>query len=278
MWKETSRPLQRRGVSTNRCADYARPSGLLVGLSCGLALGCASESDSARPVGSAPQATEEHAGAAISNTTTGIPTDVVRLFSSMDAIGRGSQEAYDAELTAFLGSAQPLATLKRVYAQLPVGALAARWKAVHAAGQVRTAESVEFLEQVAASPAEVDSAATGHEAGDRSFRMRYTASVGVVHHYVNGVEGANTAVERLLKNADPQIAQMIGVELFSFNKLSDAWRQILSARGIFTKFRRLGEAELNALGSVDPAKSPRAGGDTRTRPRSVTVPALKDGE
>jgi hypothetical protein len=196
----------------------------------------------------------------------------------MDAIGPGSQDAYEHELKEFQSSTAPVAALAAVYAQLPASALAARWKTVHAAGQIHTPESVGFLEQVALSPAQIEPALQGDQAGDQSFRMRYTASVGVVQHYAKGVAGAEAATERMLKGADPQIAQMVGLELFSAGKLTDAWRKILSDRGISTKFRRLGDSELNALRTVDPSRDGHVGADTRTKPRALSVPALSSGE
>ena len=250
-----------------------------IGVICSIAMiGCATEAevetsrDTDLPSAQVPERAPE------SSADSAIPTNVVRLFSRMDSIGPGSQDAYEKELKEFQSSAAPVAALAGVYAKLPAAALAARWKTVHAAGQISTPESVGFLEQVALSPTQLDPSRHGDDAGDQGFRMRYTASVGVVQHYVKGVSGAEAATERMLKGADPQIAQMVGVELFSAGKLTDAWRKILSDRGISTKFRRMADSELNALRTVDPSRDGHQGGDTRTRPRSLSVPALPVGE
>lgn len=255
--------------------------GWALGALCSIAvIGCAADAASSRDTDQSSPPASEQAPEKAPESSAGspIPANVVRLFSRMDAIGPGSQEAYEKELSEFRASAAPLATLAAVYAQLPASALAARWKTVHAAGQISTPESVGFLERVALGSAQIDPALRGDEAGDQTFRMRYTASVGVVQHYVKGVVGADAATERMLKGADPQIAQMVGLELFSAGKLTDAWRKILSDRGISTKFRRMGDAELDALRAVDPAKDGHVGADTRTRPRLLSVPALPAGE
>jgi hypothetical protein len=105
--------------------------------------------------------------------------------------------------------------------------------------------------------------------------MRYTAAVGLVRHHVNRVDGAGAAVERMLKDADTEIARLVAVELFSEGNLTDSWRQHLSGRGIATNFRKLDEVELNALRTVEPSRDGHQGADARKRSRSVSVPALQ---
>src|SRR5689334_1893542 len=81
-----------------------------------------------------PQAVESKAERSNGETAKTLPDSVARLFSRMDALGPGSQEAYDAELKTFLSSPNPAATLRSVYRQLPASALGARWKTIHAVG------------------------------------------------------------------------------------------------------------------------------------------------
>lgn len=205
----------------------------------------------------------------------GVPADIGRLFSLMDSVGKGSQSRYVEALAELRTSPTTVGRLAALYSGLPRMALGARWKTVHTAGQIAAPGSVEFLERVASGPPEVVTSVAGHgnAVGDVSFRMRYTAAVGVVQHFAAGVDGAEASVERLLKEADPAIAQLVGVELFSLDRLSDSWRVLLDERGIANEFRRLTDSELAALRRVDPSNEGHTGADTRTRPRWTTVPA-----
>jgi hypothetical protein len=224
-----------------------------------------------------PQAIDSKPEVGTTASARTLPDNVARLFSRMDAVGPGSQDAYDTELKAFLRSPSPLATLKSVYRQLPATALGARWKTIHAASQVRSPEAVSFLSEVALSPAEAGASEPGHDAGDRSFRLRYTASVGIVKNLLGKVDGAEGATERLLHDADREVAQLVGVELFSEGRLSDHWKGVLKARGISSEFKRLEGAELEATRSVGPGR-PHQGADVRRRPRSTSVPAIRETE
>jgi len=226
------------------------------------------------PQNGAPTASKSAPAQANSTPDAKVPAAIAKLFSRMDSVGKGSPAAYDEALTEFRNSASPIGTLAKFYAELPKTALGARWKTVYAAGQISTSESVEFLDGVAAGAPEKDSSLEG----DIGFRMRYTAAVGVVTHFAAGIPGAEASVEHLLKDADPSIAQLVGVELFSMGRLTDAWRAILEKRGISNKFRQMTDAELAAVRTVDPSKDGHAGPDTRTRPRFTSVPAFQEAE
>jgi hypothetical protein len=256
--------------------------GAVAGAICSFAvIGCASEEGSTvEPQNGAPSVESKVTApdTASASVASGVPANISKLFSRMDSVGVGSQQKFDEALAEFRGSQDPIGQLAKFYAQLPSSAQGARWKAVYAAAQIPSGESVEFLGRIAGEKPEVDPAVTGDEGGDIGFRMRYTASVGVVQHHAAGIQGAQTAVERLLKDADASIAQLVGVELFSKGLLTDSLREILSKRGISNKFRKLSDAELNKIRAVDPSKDGHVGADTRTRPRWTSVPALSAEE
>ncbi len=248
--------------------------GALVGVACFAAIiGCGTDGEKSATVealNGGPVANAPHQG---TEASPGIPVKVAQLLSRMDGIGEGSQARYDEALNEFRASPDPIGTLANVYDQLPANALGARWKVVHAATQIDSAQSIEFLERIAGGPKTVPTADGG---GDTSFRMRYTASVGVVQQYAAGRSEAKTAIERLLNDADASIAQLMGVELFSMGKLSDAWRAILTKRGISNNFRQFTDAELSALRTINPAElRHRDGGGT---PNVTNVPALPENE
>jgi hypothetical protein len=261
-------------------------STLLASVCSAIAIACGSQSESAsrdvaaqNSANSAPRAPSESGepeSRSQSNAGT-VPESVARLFSRMDAVGPGSQKMYDAELKEFLSSANPAATLISAYRQLPESALGARWKAVQVAGEVRSPEAVAFLGEVALAPAESADSGSGHDTGDLSFRLRYTASMGIVQNLVHAVTSAEGATERVLRQGDRQIAQLLALELFSEGRLSDGWRGILDARGISTKFERVDGAKLDELRNLGPQAS-HQGADTRTRPRMTRVPAIQENE
>jgi hypothetical protein len=196
-----------------------------------------------------------------------------RLFERMDAVGPGSEEAYTADLNEFLSVDRPVEALRMSYEAMPKEALGNRWRAVYVAGQIKNQDSLSFLEQVALSAPEFKAK---DSVEDQTFRMRYTAAVGLVASLKAGVKGADASVDKLLMSADPQIAQMAGVELFSVDLLTESRRQLLRNRGVAADFRRLTEAEHLELFTEDPARSPHEGPSTRTRPLSTSVPELKE--
>jgi hypothetical protein len=251
--------------------------GALAAVSCAIA-GCTGEVDSG-PAGTAPiadGATLNAEPVARAATPKNARESLERLFERMDAFGPDSNRAYEAELQSFLKADQPVAALRQMYGELPATALAARWKTVYVAGQVGTPEALPFLEEIALSPPEIDPSATGEAAGDKGFRLRYTAAVGAVHAHKNGVAGSAATVERLLKTTDAQVAQLMGVELYSAGKLTAALRGLLEARGISAKFRRMSDAEYKKVLSVDPETTRPRNDGSRTRPLSESVPSLED--
>jgi hypothetical protein len=206
--------------------------------------------------GRRPSAQATTAGAASRAT---VPPRLDRLFQEMEAVGPDRPGKYDQELRAFLTStADPLATLEEVYAALPPDAAVDRWKTAFAAREIPTAASVRFLEKLAVRPAEVVPArpSTGRHARggvtDRSFHVRATATTGVVKHYLQGVEGAEAAVARLLATAEPEMAQTAAVELFTHGRLSDEHRAALTARNMNANYRLVEGAELDELTALKP--------------------------
>ncbi|HEX6767002.1 MAG TPA: hypothetical protein VF103_16010 [Polyangiaceae bacterium] len=249
----------------------------LCAVSCAIAVGCTSDVEpgetGAGPGADAAPSAERVAGAAAPKNAR---QALERLFERMDAFGPGSREAYEAELQSFLKAEQPVAALRSMYGGLPATALAARWKTVYVAGEVGTPEALPFLEEIATSAPEIDPSAVGEAAGDRGFRLRYAAAVGAVQAHKKGVVGASATVERLLKQTDAQIAQLIGVELFSAGKLTPALRGLLDERGISTKFERMSDAEHQRVFSVDPETTRPRNDGSRKRPLSESVPSLED--
>jgi hypothetical protein len=252
--------------------------GALCAVSCAMAVGCAGEVDPG-PAGTAPIAdgaplnAEPVAGVA---TPKNAREGLERLFARMDTLGPDSHQAYEAELQSFLKAGEPVAALRKMYGELPATALAARWKTVYVAGQVGTPEALTFLEEVAVSPPEIDPSATGESAGDKGFRLRYTAVVGAVQAHGKGVAGSAATVERLLKTTDAQIAQVMGVELYSAGRLTPALKSLLEGRGISAKFKRMSDAEYKKVLSVDPETARPRNDGTRRRPLSESVPSLED--
>ncbi|HEX6277777.1 MAG TPA: hypothetical protein VFZ53_32265 [Polyangiaceae bacterium] len=252
--------------------------GTLVVLACAMALGCGSGAESATGE-SSPATTGGPNGldAASAESASRSPAEILhRLFERMDAVGPGSEGAFQAELRDFLATERPMATLKTSYAAMPKQATGNRWRAVYVAGRIKNADSLAFLEEIALGAPEIDPAAVGEHAGDRGFRLRYTAAVGIVDSFKARVEGADARVHTILKSADPQVAQLAGVELFSSGELTAKHRTTLEARGISANFRRFTEAEHRELMSVKPELTGHRQASTRKRPLSNSVPALEE--
>jgi hypothetical protein len=183
----------------------------------------------------------------------------------MDAIGPDSQQQYDSALARLRKDAVGLASLKAFYSALPSSELGTRWKAVYLAGEFESSEAVTFLEEVALAP---DTVLTAYE----THRLRSRAGVGIVRAYVRGVPDALASVERLLEAADKDIAQLVGLELFTRGMLTKAFRSRLEARGISATFRLPTKLELSQL-QADPSLGARSP-ENAERLRSMTVPAL----
>jgi hypothetical protein len=247
--------------------------GALAVLACAIAIGCGSSDE---PLPSTSGAQEELDGATFNRSSRSATEILHSLFERMDAVGPGSEESQKAELRDFLNAERPMEALRKTYEAMPKSALGNRWRAIYVAGQIKSADSIAFLEQVALSAPEIDPAAVGEHAGDQGFRLRYTAAVGIVHALKGGVRGADSSLDAVLKSADPEVAQLAGVELFSAGKLTDRHRKALRDRGIAADFRRLTEAEHRERFTQDPSLTPHQGESMRTRPLSTSVPAMEE--
>jgi len=255
-----------------------RFGGTLVVLACAMALGCGSSDESSSGESSPAIAGGPNGlDAASSESVARSPAELLhRLFERMDAVGPGSEEAFQAELRDFLATERPMETLKTSYAAMPKQAIGNRWRAIYVAGRIKSPGSLAFLEEVALGAPEVDPSAVGEHAGDQGFRLRYTAAVGIVDSFKSRVEGADARVHTVLKSADPQVAQLAGVELFSANELTAQHRKTLEARGISANFRRFTESEHRELMSVKPELTGHRQASKRKRPLSNSVPALEE--
>lgn len=261
---------------------------LFAGALCSIVVGgCSAEPEAVAPApdasSEAPSVTAQTASAArATDAPVGekrqIPEAIAKLFAQMDSVGTSNQADLAVAFKDLRDAPAAVADLKKLYQSLPSTALAARWKTVYALGHLPSPEGLEFLEQVAGAAPEIAGAGMADAGSDVGFRLRYTAAVGVIQQHLAGIKGAQAAVDRLIDGADPSIAQLIGVELFSLGKLSPAVRERLGKRGIANKFRQLSEAELTALRTVDPSKDGHQGADTRTRPRFTSVPPMSDAE
>jgi hypothetical protein len=245
----------------------------LVMLACATTLGCGSGDEASPPTTVDPNGRDAASAEGSSRSATEL---LHRVFERMDAIGPESEDAFQAELRDFLAAERPMEALRTTYAAMPKQAVGSRWRAVYVAGRIQSPDSLAFLEEVALSAPEIDPAAVGEHAGDRGFRLRYTATVGIVDSLESGVEGADSRVHSVLKSADPQVAQLAGVELFSAGKLTARHRKALEERGISANFRRFTEAEHLALMSVKPDLTGHRNPSTRRRPLSNSVPALEE--
>jgi hypothetical protein len=244
--------------------------GTLIAFVCLGLMGCDSEGSigagpAEQAASDAPPTVPPNEAAAPAKPFTSAAVSVEDFVAGMDAIGPDSQARYDSAFARLRKDSVGLASLRAFYSGLPSSELGQRWKAVYLAGEFENNDAVSFLEEVALAPHGAQTAYDTH-------RLRYTAGVGIVRAYARGVADARASVERLLATADKDIAQLVGLELFSRGVLTEAFRRQLAARGISASFRLPTERELSQL-QADPAVGARSP-EMAERLRSMTVPAL----
>lgn len=179
------------------------------------------------------------------------PSPLNTLVSTMMAVGPGSEERYESALSAFLSSENPGQQLTSSFDALPDNALGSKWSLLYLASKTPVPESVSLLERVALSAPRFVHPSKG-EGGDVTYTNRLTSAIGVVQLYLAGQPDAAPSMTRLLKDAEPELARMMALELFSANRLTKDEQQLLLSRGVDARFRKATEAEFEALVSVDP--------------------------
>jgi hypothetical protein len=81
-----------------------------------------------------------------------------------------------------------------------------------------------------------------------------------------------------MHNAEPAMAKIAALELFNEGKLSEGDKQELSRRGIFTNFRKIEGAELEALRSVRWNSTRHPGADNPNKKSLTNVPVAPKSE
>jgi len=196
---------------------------------------------------------------------------VQEFIGQMDDVGPGSKDRYDAALANLRKDPSAFPNLKAFYSAQPKTALGTRWKAVHLAGEFENLEATNFLQDIALARSE--SALAAYD----DFRLKYSAAVGVVRAHSVNVAEAQGKVERLLTEADTEIAELVGLELFSRGILTEALRTRLKARGIAANYRLPTDAEVAAMRkAADPAIGARSP-ESAARLKTMTVPAYTEG-
>lgn len=172
------------------------------------------------------------------------PDPLWAAMGSMDAVGPGSAAAYRDASTAFFARPDAMAILRTAYAQQPRTAVATRWRLVHLAGNQIGRENLAFLSQVARAehdPQGDGPAASGSAQQHGSERTRDLTALSAVrsiaHGYAAGAEGYEQALLAVLHDAEPELARMAAIELFTLGQLGEEQRSVLQARGIATSFR-----------------------------------------
>lgn len=205
----------------------------------------------------------QQAAAHGSNTTS--PTtseqDLDTLLEGMDEFGPEAEQRHDQQKRAFLSKKGAVSTLITRYATTAAENHGARWKLVYLATQAQTPDAVPFLESVALAEVSSPRDSGGgqhdsgqHDSGGNGHDARLRAAVGLAHSMIAKVAGAEASVENVLRNADTDVARMAALELFSSGQLSSKHSSLLEARGVYTKFRRLTDAELRELRTVSAAE------------------------
>jgi len=226
-----------------------------------LALGCARGPEQPEEVTGRSAALQSSAVSNAERNTNTTPAKVKQLLETMDTPGAAGEKLHQKQLAELRADPATLDVLTDSYGKLPAKAVNARWKTVVAIAALQTPAAIPFLETVALGPPEIDPKAVEADAGDFSFRIRYSAALGVVRASSQAVEGAKASVAKLLSTADPEIARLVGVELFSAGALSPELKGRLSQRGIYADFRKIEGEELKQLRSLsgDTPHQPPAG-------------------
>lgn len=201
------------------------------------------------------------------------PDRLREIFRVMDSPGEAARSEFRSQVADLSADPSALTQLVDAYSRLPARAFTDRYKVVAIIAQLGRSGSIEFLETVALGPPEVDPAATGQEAGDLAFRIRHIAAVSVVRAASSKLDGAQVSVQKLLKVAEPSIAQLVGVELFSAGKLDSTLKSLLTERRIYADFKRIEGEELRELRNLH--SDTDHSGARRSRPLPDSVPVIE---
>lgn len=252
---------------------------VLLGATTLTTLGCGQQSESPQSDAIAQTPTEQpltaSKGVSIGTTFRGGP-GLQRLLGSMDALGPLGEKAFELDLEEYAKRDDAVMEIRNLFDSLPVEAGSARWRVVRVAAGLKKREAVEFLRQQAVSAPVMKTSPDG-ELGDPTHRVRYSAAVGLVRHLLDGVDGADEATRQVFNLAEPEIAKLAALELFSKGQLSNEHKEILRKRGIAANFRRIEGSELDALRTVKATPAvQRANGKNRRRLLTTVPPEVSE--
>ena len=205
---------------------------------------------------------------------------LLELRAEMFTPGTDEQIGLRARVQSLLATDDAVREFIELYGEAPRDE---HWDLLRLAGLVARKDAVQFLareairelphEQHASTGSASDAPCSGADSESQGvaadLRDAMTAGKGVVDALSVKIDGATTALNSILEQADPAVAQVIAVELFSRGLLTAAHRQKLSERGIFAQFRRFTPAERDAVLAVKPAARAAA---NASRPSASSMP------